>query len=531
MVRAVYGAQLSFGDATDADDVLRVVAGWFAQGRAPAEVGTSWDVTQASYPLPGDGHTLDVEVLHGESGRLWQGTWRHPYSDDESVHIVSEVTICDADAVSVAITLRTVRVREQMAESNESLRAPRLVRDLLSRFDVQDAGARLSPEPQVLDSGMTDAFVDDLLFNPRRTRPVVLVTDDGYALRPNVDPRELARELAGLAHVYYTLHGLPAARLGRRLGALGCPHGALRVWWPGLRADSDPRRHTLLTRERLRAWRGPRTPVDMVFSRLSAAAAALAAPADQTQIRREARRARLQAADVPSEWLSEYEQTLDVLDDTRIQLQSARDERDAAFEARDDAQLRVMELEEELVEVRRGFGQFQEALAADAQDAAEETTVEDETAPATVLEAVQRAERTCQHLAFAPRAFESAESSPYRKPDDILDALLKLDRVAALWAREEGIGTTLAAKASELGLDWKGGVAMSTRPGGSRADQYEVRWQERTWTLGPHVRLGGGPGAGNTARIYLFLYEEPDAFADRRFVIGHVGRKLADSTT
>jgi hypothetical protein len=529
-MRSVYAAQLSFAPGTDADQVLRVVGRWFAQGRAPGEVGESWEPGQRSFPLRQAGHTLDVDVLESEGGRLWQGTWRHPFSEDPAVEIVAEVAVADvAGAVSTALTLRTVRMRDRMADSREALRAPRLVRDLLDRFDVHDAGVTLRARPQILDSPAVDWFVDELLMNPERTRPIVLVSDDSQALRPNVDPDELARELAGLAHVYYTLHGLPAARLGRRLGSLGCPHGALRVWWPGLREGSDPRRHTLLTRDRLRAWRGATSPVDMLFTRLSAAAASLAAPPEHSEIRREARRARMQAAaDVSPEWLAEFEQTLDVLDEARIELSATRDERDVAYEARDEAQLRLMELEEELDQVRKSFGQYQVAM--DAQSF-EESDVADEEPPATVLDAVRRAEPQCPHLAFAPRAFESAENSPFRRPEDILEALIKLERVAALWSRPEGIGTTIAAKADELGLDWKGNVTMSTRPGGSRADQYEVRWKNREWTLGPHVRLGSGSGAGNIARIYLFLYEEPGDFSERRFVIGHVGRKLADSTS
>jgi hypothetical protein len=529
-MRAVYAAHLSFGNGTSAEDVLKIVGRWFAQGRAPKAVCDSWEVEQQSFELPQPGHTLDVEVATGPSGRLWQGTWRHPFSEDPSVHIVADVRIGEADeSVSAAVTLRTVRMREQMADSSQPLRAPRLVRDLLDKFEVLDAGVRLRARPSVLDAGSVDSFVDDLLLNRQRARPVVLVTDDPEAMRPNVDPDELARELAGLAHVYYTLYGLPGSRLARRVGLpLGCPPGALRIWWPGLQPSSDPRRHTVLGRERLRQWRGRRSPVDMVFDRLSAAAAMLAVPAEHSRIVREARRARMQAAEVPEEWLAEYEQTLSVLDETRERVALARDERDAAFEERDEFELRVVELEEELARVRRSFGQYQEAMTPEPETSLDEV---DHEPPGSVLEAVQMAVPRCPHLAFAPRAYESAEASPFRRPEDVLDALLKLERIAGLWARQEGIGTSIGAKADELGLDWRGGVTMTTRPGGSRADQYEVRWDGRTWTMGPHIRLGSGSGAGNIARIYLFLYEEPADFAERRFVIGHVGRKLADSTS
>jgi hypothetical protein len=70
----------------------------------------------------------------------------------------------------------------------------------------------------------------------------------------------------------------------------------------------------------------------------------------------------------------------------------------------------------------------------------------------------------------------------------------------------------------------------NTTTGGSRARRYERNWEGETIKLGPHIALGGGSGAGLTARIYLYLHDDPD-HSRRRIVVGHVGAHLPDSST
>jgi hypothetical protein len=151
-------------------------------------------------------------------------------------------------------------------------------------------------------------------------------------------------------------------------------------------------------------------------------------------------------------------------------------------------------------------------------------------APRTVLEALQHAQPRCPHLDFADRAFTTAETCPYEFPGDILEDLLKLEKVAALWARPQGIGgMDLAAKATELGLTWRNDVSAKAT-GGNKARQYEFMWRGEKRRVGPHTRRDRGSGAGKIARIYLWQYE-PNTPTDRLLVVGVCGPKLEDSTT
>src|SRR5205814_1750186 len=120
-------------------------------------------------------------------------------------------------------------------------------------------------------------------------------------------------------------------------------------------------------------------------------------------------------------------------------LKAATDDRDMLELERGELADKLQAVEEEKDRICRSFA---EALAAQgaqlpsefAEDEAEEPELQ------SVREAVDAAVSQCPHLAFAARAFESADDSPFEHPGDVLDALLKLERLAALWARPGGIG-------------------------------------------------------------------------------------------
>lgn len=199
---------------------------------------------------------------------------------------------------------------------------------------------------------------------------------------------------------------------------------------------------------------------------------------------------------------------------------------------------RVIELEatvealsEEKERLRRALGMVREAMGDSSGDAPADGAAEAAAAeagdPTSVLEAVQMAADRVERLVLLPDAFESAEDSPFRRPQLVLDALLKLDELAGLYAQPGGVGESIGSVARKLGLDW---IPDTTDWGGPRGRHYEVKWKGRKFRLGPHIRLGTGAGAGSTARVYGFFYDGDDE-QPRTFVVGHVGRHLPDSTT
>jgi hypothetical protein len=140
-----------------------------------------------------------------------------------------------------------------------------------------------------------------------------------------------------------------------------------------------------------------------------------------------------------------------------------------------------------------------------------------------VQEAVHRAAEEARALRFAPRAFESAADSPFTRPELVLDALRRLDALAQRYADPEGLGTSVADAAAQEGItQWRPGISELARTRFGEHYRFSFDGEERT--LGPHVALGSGSGAGFVARIYLWA-------EDGEMVVGHVGRHLPDTTT
>jgi hypothetical protein len=97
-----------------------------------------------------------------------------------------------------------------------------------------------------IDADGVEGFVRDVLFSPSRPRAVVAVTSNPREPLAGLDATRLAQDVGDVADVYAletgeTTWALSAA-LPTRLDVFG---GAVRVWWPGLTARSNPKDHPL----------------------------------------------------------------------------------------------------------------------------------------------------------------------------------------------------------------------------------------------------------------------------------------------
>lgn len=150
----------------------------------------------------------------------------------------------------------------------------------------------------------------------------------------------------------------------------------------------------------------------------------------------------------------------------------------------------------------------------------------------TVLEAVELAAAHAEHLIYTDRAFDTARTAPYSEPQKLLRDLVALDRVAAAWAVEGGVGRPMRDIAGEQRLDWADDVSDAAR--GQHPHEYLFGYDGRPLWAGPHVRVANGRGLQRTCRIYLALVKggEADlAGLPRGIYVGPVGRHLSDSTS
>jgi hypothetical protein len=217
------------------------------------------------------------------------------------------------------------------------------------------------------------------------------------------------------------------------------------------------------------------------------------------------------------EWLAAHEALLDELEAVRAH--------------REELLRQVEELREAAAQDAKAIARLSatlgEASAASESNGAGAIAQAD-VPPATVAEAVARAAARAQYLVFTDAAHEAAADSPYRRPAEILDTLLRLDELAGLYADPEGFGRSLGQAAEELGLSWRQNVSELARS--RKPHAYSVTHDGERLELGPHVAIGSGSGAGFIARIYLHVADGSGDTA-RGLYVGHVGRHLPDTTT
>ncbi|MBX7134873.1 MAG: hypothetical protein K1X67_19570 [Fimbriimonadaceae bacterium] len=462
------------------------------------------------------GSSGEVSIVNRQTalGTLWRGTLRHSHVDDGAVTVIAqaELVVPPEGPGSVVVSIRLERKTGDIRPLNVPISAPRVVRDLIETCRITDATEQLMSIPARLDAGAVDDLVA-LIGSTERSRPVILVSHDARSDRRYVDEKVLARELAGIAHVYFTIYGVPSMRLSEQLGReFSAWGGAVRIWWPGFCDKSSKWDHPLILPESLKRSDGA-TDGDRAARRVAnrvwpAAVGSMSEPELHVSIRRELRSEALRDADVSDEWIEAFEQE----EKARIQAEELVKERD-----KDIANLQYQ------LETLRKYPQ-----SVPEEDDNGPDPLQLDTTASTVLEAVEKAERLTSNLEFHKRSYASAEESPFENPSGILDALVALDRLAGMERRPGGIGGPRDEAARQLGLQWRGGVSSTAR--GKRSEAYSIEWGGERRELGPHVCLGSGSGAGKIARIYFYCHESEDP-RERCYVVGHVGRKLPDTTT
>jgi hypothetical protein len=248
-----------------------------------------------------------------------------------------------------------------------------------------------------------------------------------------------------------------------------------------------------------------------------AEARADAAEAHLAERRQQAEEAAGPRGDASDEWLAAHEALLD-------ELQAVRAHREELLR-------QVEELREAAAQDAKTIAGLSAALgeAAGGPEANGDGAIAaDVAAPASVEEAVRRAADQARHLKFTEAAYETAADSPYRRPADVLDALLRLDELAGLYADPEGFGRSLGQAAEDLGLTWRQNVSELARS--RKPHAYSITHDGERMELGPHVAIGSGSGAGFIARIYLHV-ADGSGDVPRGLYVGHVGRHLPDTTT
>jgi hypothetical protein len=258
---------------------------------------------------------------------------------------------------------------------------------------------------------------------------------------------------------------------------------------------------------------------DAVARERDAQAATVAELAAEVETLRTAAAASADAPPAETELLEEMERTLA--------------DQAATQQARDELHERMERLRADREQDRRTIAELTQLLARVDAQAGDDVVeaAEPEAPPTTVLEAVERAAAEAQHLRFAPKAFETAADSPFRRPGLVLRTLRGLDELAGRYAAGD-MGKSLGQAAAEHGItQYKNDIAETTRKRYEDDYTFALAGSTRKLWVGPHIGLGSGSGAQFIARVYLHVSDGSDPEVPRGIIVGVVGRHLPDTTT
>lgn len=405
------------------------------------------------------------------------------------------------------------------AEDGEDVRAPDrlalppiLLPVLGDRAVLADAnGEPFHPRPVPLAAATLPDFVDHVLCDPRRARPVVVLTPDREG-RQVVPPPEVAREFFGLADVYLVQRPADTFTLTDALGdrMLSVFWGAMRVYGPGFTRSADPYAHPLLFPER-----AIERPVrDALRRRLAhGTAARWRGRAETARIDARLDVLRMEAVlrvQVRAEVLAELAGAGPAAARGAAPTGAAPASGAGRAVAREREEVRLDALRAENARLRA------EVAALRRRAPASSGTLEQIVALAS--------ERYGDALYFLPSAYRTARASPYRRPEEVLRLFEGLARVARQCQQGAAPGGVYEA-CRAAGLDYASGAAESTSA--RLRAQYVFHDGARAYTCAEHLRRGVSPDPAESLRIYFTSRD----LCDERFVVGHVGAHLRTMTT
>ncbi|OYW46522.1 MAG: hypothetical protein B7Z08_05450 [Sphingomonadales bacterium 32-68-7] len=361
---------------------------------------------------------------------------------------------------------------------------------------------RATVYPLARDS--VDEFVG-LLEAEQRRLPVVLLTPFANGEPGDLDARALADHLAGLAIVTEADTPETTRALSERLGRLGCFDGGVRVYWPGFRRRDDLRRHPLMLSSRISIL--GREHAERTLERLIFSVAAFRFTPD----------AGIGAIIAKSQAVARAERAQEAVGHGDVGWEEYALEMSEKLDAA-VVDLETLKAENENLRANQNvlFAFSEQVESADGEDAPTERQ------PTSVSEAVGFAIDDCPRLFFLDNSRSSAEASPFKRPGEVYEVLSIMNKVADVWARNQG-GGDLRQMLIEAGLGKRVSNFISQTSKGKWGEQYTFTYENERHLFEWHVTLGAG--SADTCASIHFL---PDQVRGK-LVIGHVGRHLTNT--
>lgn len=499
-----------------------------------------WDLGQ-QYGIPvGSNPNADEGGRHPTNGsyvralhlvvaneRAWRAVVVHPYRSDSGnvnhVQMRIEIQAREEDGEEV-VTIRALlgSTIDRIQPWAFDFKVPGIVRALVGEFSEASGGnVSVRPHPTWLADTDMDRLCHEIARSSRFAPVIVISRTDQEELL--CDPQDIAGAILGLGRVYVLPSFRSAYALTDRFGRrLSCHSGAVRIYWPEFSANDDPYRHQLWISLRiLNEQLHDRFPA-MIFGVLAPASAigigsdvqtwSLYESAQQQKTRAMIDRAREMSEQRAEATAQDYYDLVERLDEVNKQYQ--------------DLQERSYALESEKLLLQNAVATSgRAALGPHPVDIVAETRSIGSVSDAVAFVA-REVDTSC--LEFLPDAHESAAEGHFGNGMDIVwQHLLRLHQAARRY--HDDPNAKLQEVMREVGAtehQFKTDISDSAR--GEHGHHYARRYVRNGDTtmikLGPHLKNGKGNAHKS---LYIYWYVDEDC---RKFVVGHVGRKLPDST-
>lgn len=521
-MRTVYAAALEVGAQPDVSASLNYVGqwihDWYLRQRLRVDVFQSLGAGDIAVS-PAEGHQISIRhhsAKEAPGKQLLDLRWAYPDQYDKSLGWVIALSLLrQGEGLLLSLEVAVTGLQLVIAPASIKLGSPRVIRDIARLRSVRLGGHSYSLTPELVGAEHVELLTEELT-DTTRPYPIVLVSRGVQNDTPLINANDLAERLAGVAKVYELADKWAAFRLTEELGKpLSCFGGAVRLYWPRFNSEVDPFAHPLWMPWQFKdadaTERTLRQLCSMVFD---AAAFRHVEPLSISQVRAAAEREAREAArssgakseDELLDDLIEMEQKLKAVEATNAEL------------LQDNKTLR--ENAAALV-AHTSWKDHAATLEAQAPTGAPGDAV-----PASVVEAVLRAEAKSKSVRFLPSAHSSASASPYRQPERVQEALAALEEVASIWAETVGSGKaggSVRQLFKARGFEYADDVSQTSKS--KWGSEYTANHNGQELDISPHITIGAKQ-ADTCISIHWAWHKD-----DKVALVAHVGRHKTNTKT
>ena len=447
----------------------------------------------------------------------------HPDSDNEAQTWRTDFRLAtEGDRVGIEVEVRRIGDSDEPLGGIGNASRPRVVETLFRDFKCSFDGQPLTDESEHITPADSEYFVNNLLTNPSRRMPVIVVTENRYG-GIFMNANRLQSRLLGLVNVY--TYGSETARtVNRELGdRLGCWDGAIRVYRPGCSRDDASRQNAYWTWRHMNYITNAKGWEELLLEIGDECLIHLlpqAGPRLYEEVSGQVRRAR-------------YERLLERFKSAAQDESAYQELLNEATGAVADYQLqneelsqRYIELEKDNEHLRAQVEQLGISLSYRESEESQSEDIQDDIRPEfnSVHDVVKHAMKYMNGIRFFSYAQETAKGSQFPRPDEVYGIFEALDACAVERAQDT-LGKSVQEWFAEQGVVYASNESESTMGKYGDKRTFFDNLNKRRTKMPAHIKIGGGLGEHNQLRIHLFWEKN-----EQKWLIGYIGRHRPTSS-